>query len=59
MTLNDQAKLYSVIECPECHVRHFKLIKKNSSDSTITIVCGGCDKKIGKVEDFFVKNCDD
>lgn len=57
--MGDSAKLQAVIECPYCHNKAFKLIKMDTKDSAISIVCCDCDTTIGKVDDYFVKNCDD
>ncbi len=46
--------LQGIVECKDCHVRHFRLIKPDISKSLIEIRCGGCDKIIGNINDYMV-----
>lgn len=46
--------LQGIVECPDCHVRHFRLIKPDISKSQIEIRCGGCDKTVGVTSDFMI-----
>ena len=47
--------LQGIVECKDCHVRHFRLIKPDISKSPIEIRCGGCDKVIGTINDYMVE----
>ena len=47
--------LQGIVECKDCHVRHFRLIKPDISKSPIEIHCGGCDKVIGTINDYMVE----
>mgnify|MGYP006961868797 FL=1 len=55
----DKAKLQAIVECPDCHCLTFRLVKMDTSDSEIDIVCDNCQKTIGKVSEYLVENCDD
>lgn len=55
----EKAKLQAIVECPDCHSLTFRLVKMDTSSSEIDIVCDNCQTTIGKVDDYFVKNCDD
>ncbi|BAL84702.1 hypothetical protein SELR_pSRC400510 (plasmid) [Selenomonas ruminantium subsp. lactilytica TAM6421] len=46
--------MQGIVECPDCHVRHVRLIKKDISKSVIDIHCGGCDKVLGSIHDYMV-----
>ncbi len=47
--------LQGIVECADCNVRHFRLIKPDISKSQIEIRCGGCDKTIGVINDYMVE----
>ena len=57
--MEDSAKLIATVECPICHGPTYRLVKMDVSKPEIDIVCDNCQTTIGKVEDYFVKNCDD
>lgn len=57
--MSNDVQFTASLECPECGNTEFLLIKPDASKSEIVITCRYCNKKIGKVEDYFVKNCDD
>lgn len=52
------AKLTASLECPECGNTEFLLIKPDASDHIVEIVCQYCNKKVGKVLDYCVEDCD-
>lgn len=57
--MEDSAKLIATVECPICHGLTYRLVKMDVSKPEIDIVCDNCQTTIGKVDDYFVKNCDD
>ena len=46
--------LQGIVECPACHVRHFRLVKPDISKSQLEIRCGGCDKTVGVTADYMI-----
>lgn len=47
--------LQGIVECNNCNVKHFRLVKPDISKSEIEIRCGGCDKTIGVIGDYMVE----
>ncbi len=46
--------MQGIVECKDCNVKHFRLVKPDIAKSVIEIRCGGCDNVIGVINDYMV-----